>query len=145
MINEELYPMGWRFNSGDCSLSDKDKEKIIFLDTIQSKKLWDSYFPFVSLHYMTEYPNFFKQVIKKEVQFFEDKPFIYQDCFTKNELIIFFWGSHHVSIVPSHIFLKGWDDFFYPSDENCILIIPSKLKAIFSFNEIMYMADIYRA
>ncbi|MFW6577393.1 hypothetical protein [Acinetobacter baumannii] len=63
IFDEKKYPITWRFNSVDCSLSDEDKHKIIFLIQDESKKLWDSLFPFNNLMEIKE--NYFLLAEKK--------------------------------------------------------------------------------
>lgn len=63
IFDEKKYPITWRFNSVDCSLSDEDKYKIIFLIKDESKKLWDSLFPFNNLMEIKE--NYFLLAEKK--------------------------------------------------------------------------------
>ncbi|MCF1295149.1 hypothetical protein LH685_04865 [Acinetobacter nosocomialis] len=63
IFDEKKYPITWRFNSVDCSLSDEDKYKIIFLIKDESKKLWDSLFSFNNLMEIKE--NYFLLAEKK--------------------------------------------------------------------------------
>lgn len=49
IFDENLYPIAQHFNSDDCSLSDKEKKEIFFIMSEESKKLWDSLFPFNNL------------------------------------------------------------------------------------------------
>lgn len=63
IFDEKKYPITWRFNSVDCSLSDEDKYKIIFLIKDESKKLWDSLFLFNNLMEIKE--NYFLLAEKK--------------------------------------------------------------------------------
>jgi hypothetical protein len=32
IVDSEVYPIAWRFNSEDCLLSDQEKQSIVFLD-----------------------------------------------------------------------------------------------------------------
>ncbi|OCL22684.1 hypothetical protein [Gilliamella sp. wkB171] len=56
--------------------------------------------------------------------------------------VFFFWNKKASAIVPVNIFIKSWNDFFYPSDETSILFIASKNRMIFSYNETFFYADI---
>lgn len=91
IFDEKKYPITWRFNSVDCSLSDEDKYKIIFLIKDESKKLWDSLFSFNNLVEIKE--NYFLLAEKKDLDFDEDdksRDFFVQKL-QPTELLIFFW------------------------------------------------------
>lgn len=49
IFNENLYPVAWRFNSGDCRLSSDEKKKIVLLSGDESEQLWELIFPFDTL------------------------------------------------------------------------------------------------
>ncbi|MFI8147048.1 hypothetical protein, partial [Acinetobacter sp. ABJ_C5_2] len=121
IFDETKYPITWRYNSVDCSLSDEDKHKIIFLIQDESKKLWDFLFPFNQLMEIKE--NYFLLVEKKDLDFNEElnsRDFFVQKL-QATELLIFFWGRNNCAIISSSILIKSWNDFFYPSDEDCIV------------------------
>jgi hypothetical protein len=39
--------------------------------------------------------------------------------------VLVFWGPSTALRCPWSLFLKHWDDFFYPSDDNSVLVVPS--------------------
>ncbi|WP_245136259.1 hypothetical protein [Acinetobacter nosocomialis] len=99
IFDEKKYPITWRFNSVDCSLSDEDKYKIIFLIKDESKKLWDSLFSFNNLMEIKE--NYFLLAEKKDLDFDEDdksRDFFVQKL-QPTELLIFFWGRSNCAII----------------------------------------------
>lgn len=142
MINESLYPIGWRFNSLDCVLSSQDKNNIIFLLEDESEKLWDTFFPF---HILMDINNNHCSIIKKRELDFDDseasKTFFVNHLEGIN-LVFFHWGRRASAIVPTNILIKAWDDFFYPDDESSIIFIPNKKNIIFSHEEIFFYAEI---
>ncbi len=142
IFDEKKYPITWRFNSVDCSLSDEDKYKIIFLIKDESKKLWDSLFSFNNLMEIKE--NYFLLAEKKDLDFDEDdksRDFFVQKL-QPTELLIFFWGRSNCAIIPSSILIKAWSDFFYPSDDDCIVYLVNKGKIIFSYEETFFYGNI---
>ncbi|RXU66422.1 hypothetical protein CW358_10480 [Pseudomonas protegens] len=46
--------------------------------------------------------------------------------------------------LPRDIFIKGWDDFFYPSDENTVLVMPGRAEVIISFEENLFYGQCVR-
>nr|WP_315447266.1 hypothetical protein [uncultured Pseudomonas sp.] len=44
-IDEDVYPIAWRFNALDCLLSDSDKKRIVLFETLESQRLWDTFIP----------------------------------------------------------------------------------------------------
>lgn len=141
-LDEQNFSMAWRFNDNDCGLDKSDIEQILFLDKSQSSKLWQLLFDFNNLQLVTSQNNYYEILEVREAAFFEGHPFVFVDLFDSDEAIYFLWGMGSAAILSSNIFLKSWDDFFYPSDENSILYIPSKNEMVFSFNEKIFYAKL---
>lgn len=142
IIDEEKYGIAWRFNADDCKLQAEDINKIIFLDSQQSSTLWRSTFNFKTLQTVKKEDKYYEIIKEAETVFFEGSDFVFSQIVEQEKLIFFFWGIKSSAILTSDIFLKSWDDFFYPSDENCILYLPSSNTIIFSFNEIIFFAKL---
>lgn len=142
IFDENLYPIAWRFNSDDCSLSDKEKKEIFFIMNEESKKLWDLLFPFNNL--MDIGRDFFFLKEKKELDFDDENEALsfFEEKLKGVSYLIFFWGRCNCAIVPPYIFLKSWSDFFYPSDENCIAYLVNKSEVIFSYEETFFYGSI---
>lgn len=141
-IDEKKYPIGWRFNSTECILSSEEKKRIIFLDEDESSRFWHMIFPFD--HLMKMPPMFCSVTEKIDLDFKNSKQssFFFENKLAGHSSVFFFWGKIASAIVPVDIFIKSWNDFFYPSDETSILFIASKNRMIFSYNETFFYADI---
>lgn len=141
-IDEKKYPIAWRFNSKDCMLSFDEKRQIIFLDTEESSNFWDVTFPFN--HLMKMHSSFCSVIEKINLDF--DHPnessLFFKNKLTDISFAFFFLGKKASAIVPVDIFVKSWDDFFYPSDETSILLIPNGNKMIFSYEKTFFYANI---
>ncbi|MDK1704640.1 hypothetical protein OSR40_012930 [Serratia rubidaea] len=142
VFDESKYPIAWRFNSNDCLLPFVDKKRIVLLDEIESRHLWDNIFPF---NHMIKLPSSFLSGIDKVELDFDDEnqsSIFFIEKLKNIEFIFFFWGRGAGSIVPVDVFLKAWSDFFYPSDESSVMYIPNVAKVIYSFEEQFFYADI---
>ena len=137
-LDEITFPIAWRFNSCDCNLTKQDIDKIVFLTKDASERLWRYYFCINNL--MEINSDIFLLDKKIYLNFEDDKSCA--DFFNANtsdaEILFFFWGKFSSAIVKKDVFIKSWDDFFYPSDENSLLLIPNTKKIIFSFNETFF-------
>ncbi|GBU09467.1 hypothetical protein AwWohl_06050 [Gammaproteobacteria bacterium] len=142
ILDEEKYPIAWRFNSEDCLLSFDDKIKITFLDKNESECLWNSLFPFD--HLMRMDSSFLSIIEKVKLDFcdLEISSVFFNEKLKNTSLVFFFWGKKSSAIVPVDIFLKSWSDFFYPSDETSILLLANKSKIIFSYEETFFYCGV---
>jgi hypothetical protein len=68
----------------------------------------------------------------------------FQKVLEGEEWLWLFWGRCCAAQVPRDIFIKCWDDFFYPSDENTVLVMPGSAEAIFSFEENFFYGQFVR-
>ncbi|MCO6508661.1 MAG: hypothetical protein J6578_07715 [Snodgrassella sp.] len=143
-IDEKKYPIAWRFNSKDCLLSSAEKSKIVFLDPEESDHLWNMTFPFEHIIKMDS--SFFSVIEKINLNFEHPKEssLFFKKRLTDSSLVFFFWSKKASAIIPTDIFVKSWDDFFYPSDETSILFIANRNKMIFSYEETFFYVDILR-
>jgi hypothetical protein len=142
IFDVDTYPVAWRFNSNDCLLSDQEKASIILFNEPQSQRLWDAFIPTKNLMELTS--NNFKRHEKSTLSFSESAESAEFFKFRLNEagFIWFFWGGRSAAIVPKDIFIKAWDDFFYPSDEDSLLLVVNSSKAIYSFEDTFFYGDL---
>lgn len=142
IFDEAVYPMTWRLNSEDCNLTYEDKGKIVLLNEHQSENLWDLILPFKKL--MDIPASFMRLLEKNELDFdeVEESSLFFLEKLKGIPILFFFWGRSDCAIVPSEIFIKAWDDFFYPSDETCIIVIPNTNNIIFSYEEKFFYSEI---
>ncbi|MDV5354136.1 hypothetical protein [Kosakonia sp. SMBL-WEM22] len=145
VIDENKYPVAWRFNSKDCQLSVEDKKKIIMLGEDDSELLWDAFFPFEIL---MQIDSSHFEILEKKVLDFDDVDAgrsFFQDKLRSYDAVIFFWGRRSSALISSPaIIVKAWDDFFYPGDESSLIYIPNDKRIIFSYEETFFLARTYR-
>ncbi|ALB61114.1 hypothetical protein AFK62_00595 [Cronobacter condimenti 1330] len=141
IFDEAIYPMAWRLNSEDCRLPPEDKRKIVLLNEHESENLWDLLLPFKKL--MDIHASFMTVLEKKELDFdeVEESAMFFSEKLKGVSILFFFWGRSDCAIVPSDIFIKSWDDFFYPSDETCIIVMPNKNNIIYSYEENFFYSE----
>ena len=145
IFDETLYPVAWRLNSEDCHLSPEEKKKIVLLNGDESEKHWDLVFPFDML--MGIKPSQCRIIEKIELNFdeVEESAAFFREKLREVTDIIFFWGRRSAAIVISlDVFIKAWDDFFYPGDESSIIYIPNARNVIFSYEEMFFYAEILK-
>jgi hypothetical protein len=145
LFDEARYPIAWRFNAADCGLSADDKQRVVLFDQTASQALWERFIPVPSL--ITELPSLFQCHEKTTVDFArraESSLFFERRLSPEAELLWLFWGRRCAAQVPRDIFIKCWDDFFYPSDENTALVMPGSAEVIFSFEEHFFYGQFVR-
>lgn len=145
IFDENLYPIAWRLNSEDCRLSPDEKRNIVLLNGDESEKLWDLIFPFDML--MSIKPLQCRVIEKMELDFDEagESAKFFREKLSGVSDILFFWGRRAAAIIiSSDIFIKAWDDFFYPSDESSIIYIPNTKNIIFSYEETFFHAEMLK-
>lgn len=144
IFDEKTYSIAWRFNSLDCTLSDTDKSQILLLNQLDSQKLWDSLFPFQHLMEINQHTVYCTIVEKIQLDFddVETSKVFFQQKLAQAQDLIFFWGRGQAARLSSDILIKAWDDFFYPSDENCICYMANQSKVIFSYEDTFFYAKI---
>jgi hypothetical protein len=137
-FDESKYPHAWVFNDDDCVLSDDEKRKIIFLETNQSQRLWDIFFPFEHLMLPTFNINCFSILDEVRLEFnggdgtIGNGTSFFSEKLKDVDIVFCFWGRHYVAIMPKFIFIKVWEDFFYYTmDDGNILFVPNHDLAIF--------------
>ncbi|MBB3257532.1 hypothetical protein F4827_002397 [Paraburkholderia bannensis] len=141
-------PMLDRFLDPDCRLSDIDRAKINFLTEELSKSLWRKYISSKD-HLMTLGPGdaLSKAEISKWKADWSD--FLSVSDYLREKLInawaiIFFWGPECACVTDVDVLVKGWDDFFYISDENSIAIAAGLDEVIFSFEDVFMSGRLLR-
>lgn len=142
IVDSEVYPITWRFNSEDCLLFDQEKQSIVFLDEKQSRRLWNIFIP---AKHLTELSDKNFVLHEKTILSFcdvDESANFFASRLSHSGFVWFFWSAVAAAIVPRQVFLKSWDDFFYPSDENSILLTPDCPKAIFSFEDTFFHGDL---
>ncbi|MGZ0704325.1 hypothetical protein [Pseudomonas piscis] len=145
LFDEARYPIAWRFNSADCGLSVEDKQRVVLFDQATSQALWDRFIPVPSL--ITGLPSRFQCHEKTTLDFSqrdESSLFFERRLCPQAGLLWVFWGKRCAVQVPRDIFIKCWDDFFYPSDENTALVMPDSAGVIFSFEENFFYGQFMR-
>ena len=145
IFDETLYPVAWRLNSEDCLLSPDEKRKIVLLNGDESEKLWDLLFPFDML--MNIKPSQCRIIEKTELDFdeVEESAAFFREKLKEVTDILFFWGRRSAAIIiSSDVFIKAWDDFFYPSDESSVIYVPNNKNIIFSHAEMFFHAEILK-
>lgn len=140
VISEERYPVAWRFNAKDCSLSADEKEAIVFLNAGDSERLWGAVFPFDHLMEMTS--SFARVAVEERLDFVhpEASIFFFRNKLKDASFVFFFWGRRAAAIVPAEILATSWSDFFYPDDETSVAVIANKGEIIFSHEERFFHA-----
>ncbi|WP_347902930.1 hypothetical protein [Pseudomonas purpurea] len=135
VFDETLYPVTWRFNARDCGLSDSDKQQIVLLDQVKSAALWDVYVPVETLMSLAETQFQLSEKVTLDFNRPQQSSLFFEARLGDGDFVWFFWGRECAAQVPRAVFIKGWSDFFYPSDENSVLVMPERSKVIFSFEE----------
>lgn len=135
VFDETLYPVTWRFNAQDCGLSDSDKQQIVLLDKVKSAALWDVHVPVKTLMNLAEKQFQLSEKVTLDFNSPRESSLFFEARLCDCDVLWFFWGRHYAAQVPRDVFIKGWSDFFYPSDENSVLVMPDSSRAIFSFEE----------
>lgn len=138
LFDEARFPIAWRFNAADCGLSANDKQRVVLFDQAASQALWDRFIPVPSLFQCHEKTTLDFAKGAESSLFFERR------LSPEADLLWLFWGRRCAAQVPRDIFIKCWDDFFYPSDENTALIMPDSAEVIFSFEEHFFYGQFVR-
>jgi hypothetical protein len=142
IIDCGVYPIAWRFNSEDCSLSDQEKQSIVFFDEKQSQRLWNISIPVKNLMELSDQNFVLHEKTILSFSKIDESANFFATRLANSSFVWFFWGACAAAIVPRQVFLKSWDDFFYPSDEDSILLTPDCPKAIFSFEDAFFYGDL---
>lgn len=145
VFDETRYPAAWRLNSKDCRLSADEKRRIALLNAAQAQRIWDSVFPF---NHLMEMPHSFCSVLEKKELDFDDveaSSLFFVDKLQGVDSIDFLWGYRAGATLPVDVFIASWDDFFYPSDESSVIVIPNSDRIIFSYEENFFYARINQA
>jgi hypothetical protein len=114
IFDEAKYPVAWRLNSEGCRLSIDDKNKVVFLNEMESERLWDVIFPFYILMEISK--SHCHILERKELDFdeIEESAAFFEDKLKDTSELFFFWGRRAAAILPGDIMIKAWDDFFTP-------------------------------
>jgi hypothetical protein len=142
ILDEKKYPIAWRFNSKDCSLSFEEKRQIVFLGAEESENLWNVTFPFDHLMNMNSSFCFVTEEKKLDFDHHQESSLFFKHKLVDTSSIFFFWGKRASAIVPADLLVKSWSDFFYPSDETSIALIVNRQKIIYSYEEFFFFAGI---
>jgi len=137
-FDEESYLASWRFNDKDCILSDEEKKRIVLFDESKSAALWDLFIPVKHLMYLEDKHFKLKEKIVLDFDDVISSALFFEKKITFSDFILFFWCRSSSALVAKNLFLKSWDDFFYPSDESSVLLIPNRNEVIFSFEETFF-------
>ena len=142
MIDDDTYPIAWRFNAKDCLLSDKDKKRIVFFDEMQSKRLWGLFIPVDNLMRLDGKDFICHEKTTLSFNGSAESADFFEKRLRSVDFIWFFWGACAAAIVPTEVFITAWEDFFYPSDEDSLLLMVNSSRAIHSFEETFFYGDL---
>nr|BFD38719.1 hypothetical protein FFPRI1PSEUD_02180 [Pseudomonas sp. FFPRI_1] len=144
LFDEQRYPIAWRFNARDCGLSDSDKQRLCFYQQAQSQALWDEWIPVSHLMRLSAGTFQVSETTTLDFKRRADGARFFHKALEDEEWLWLFWGRCCAAQVPKDIFIKCWDDFFYPSDENTALVMPGSAEVIFSFEENFFHGQFVR-
>ncbi|WP_043274763.1 hypothetical protein [Pseudomonas sp. PH1b] len=144
LFDEQRYPIAWRFNARDCGLSDSDKQRLCFYQQAQSQALWDEWIPVSHLMRLSAGTFQVSETTTLDFKRRADGARFFHKALEGEEWLWLFWGRCSAAQVPRDIFIKCWDDFFYPSDENTALVMPGSAEVIFSFEENFFHGQFVR-
>lgn len=144
-IDEDVYPIAWRFNALDCLLSESDKKRIVLFESLESQRLWDTFIPVKNLIGLDSDAFKMREKVALDFECKSEPLKFFMGRLSFPDFIWFFWGRSSAGIVPREVFLKSWSDFFYPSDENSILLIPNSSRIIFSFDDMFFYGDLLKS
>ncbi|WP_373135302.1 DUF2947 family protein [Phocaeicola plebeius] len=123
--------IGWRFINNDKVIFDeKSINDIIINSREKSKKEWKKITGSSEGH-LFKLPNSFWRNLNKiscvNITWDDDNQRQCISSFIKeDDKILFFWGKYNSIFVSGGTFLKYWDDFCYPGDDNDMIIIYEK-------------------
>jgi hypothetical protein len=144
-VNNE-HPIAWRFEDIDCRLSDIQKESIVFLNENFSGKIWHDFISDKGHLFLMDgsadiYKNRQDSLDTSNKDFFcvqeSLRKFIFSSSF-----VFALWGAKCGILCEKDIFLDAWDDFFYPGDENTVIICFPGKQCIYSFEEMLFFSKI---
>lgn len=144
LFDEQRYPIAWRFNARDCGLSDSDKQRLCLYQQAQSQALWDEWVPVSHLMSVSAGTFLVSETTTLDFKRRADGARFFQKVLEGEDWLWLFWGKRCAAQVPRDIFIKCWDDFFYPSDENTALVMPGSAEVIFSFEENFFYGQFMR-
>ncbi|WP_281322090.1 DUF2947 family protein [Flavobacterium aestivum] len=124
-------PIGWRFTDENYNIIDsRDLKKIKLNKAEESQIKWKKFTGSEEMHLMNLSSAFWNNLVKIdefELEWGEEEseknnklPKI--NNIKLNDEITFFWGANNSIEADWSIFLKYWDDFCYPSDDNNLIV-----------------------
>jgi hypothetical protein len=70
---------------------------------------------------------------------YEKGRLFFKNLLSGSSYILIFWGPNCSCITTAKNFIVAWDDFFYISDENTVLITPDYSVLAYSFDEYFFI------
>ncbi|KTC35149.1 hypothetical protein AO265_35660 [Pseudomonas sp. ABAC61] len=125
-------------------MSDSDKQRLCLYQQAQSQALWDEWVPVSHLMSVSAGTFLVSETTTLDFKRRADGARFFQKVLEGEEWLWLFWGKRCAAQVPRDIFIKCWDDFFYPSDENTALVMPGSAEVIFSFEENFFYGQFMR-
>lgn len=128
----------WMFKTADCRISLNEVGQMTFPDEAATESLWNRYISadyghLIPYFMSTGYKNIFNTAEYGAVNLAakgNENHFNYRKGITvlRKELsacdmVLFFWSASLSCFTPVELFVKAWDDFFYPGDESSVGII----------------------
>ncbi|MDR2638530.1 MAG: hypothetical protein LBC09_01685 [Helicobacteraceae bacterium] len=132
-----------RFADKDCRLSSAQKNSIVFLNSDMSRKIWNDFISDKNHLFLMDNNEY---ILSRQFRVIntDDRDF----CYTKRKLEKFFsgasfiialWGPECGALCSPSILADAWDDFFYPSDENTVVVGFPNGRCVFSFETNLYL------
>ncbi|MCX8534327.1 DUF2947 family protein [Chryseobacterium luquanense] len=135
-LNElKLTTVGWRFTDQKSNKIDEEDLKDIKINDPEYSKLKWTEFTHSQEFHLFKLNNDFWRSLNKVNQINvdwgsenkEELNIISKECNLEfDDRIIFFWGGQTSFEISWYLFIKYWDDFCYPSDDNNLIICEEK-------------------
>ena len=127
-IMKKDHPYFWRLEELNIS----DINSIISLDPEKSYELWNLNVSNTYDHLMKIPNNWEERKLIRKFKVDTEQLEIGKEIFEKegicdNTQILFFWSIKYGLKVKGEIFLRHWNQFCYPDDDNVAIVIDNKL------------------
>ena len=136
----ENFPYKWRFDDSNYKLlPEEDLAFIIPITTQEAGRVWEDIFGHNIPHLMkitnnSHWPWMATETVMVDTDIYNTANEVLNSInINADSNIIFLWSKTNAVKVKWGIFIKYWNDFCYPSDDNDVLYINNNL--LISFNE----------
>ncbi len=133
------FSVAWRFTDPRYKqLPERHLERIVSMSGDEAAALWDEWVPEAE-HVMRIGASAALPARSFEVDTHEPGPARVRlrselDLPDETELI-FFWSRREAARVSVGLFLRYWDDFCYPDDDNTVIVCPDPRRRVFYVEE----------